>query len=65
MHKDVLFGSNADGDDFVNSFFCFKICSFLHGDFAERVDIHTSVGKVDSVVLYFDLLYLILTFWEE
>ena len=55
MKDSIPFGSNTKSNDFLDVFAFFKISSFLHGDFTEGVDVHTCVGEVDCVVLYFDL----------
>ena len=61
----LLFGTNADSDDFFDGFLGLEVGCLLHCDFAEGVDIHASVGKIDCVVFDFDLSKGLLTFCEE
>lgn len=63
--RDLPFGADAESDDLLDYFFFFKVRSFLHGDFTERVDVHASVGEVDVVVFDFDLIGAGVTFCAE
>jgi hypothetical protein len=65
MGWSIPFGSNTEGDDFLDVFAFLEIGGLLHGDFAEGVDVHARVGEVDCVVLDFDLRGRESTFWEE
>jgi hypothetical protein len=40
----VLFGSDAERDDFLDEFGGFEVGCFLHGYFAEGVDVEAGVG---------------------
>ena len=59
------FRTNTECDDFFDYLFLLEDGCFLHGDFAEGVDVHACVGEVDVVVLDFDLIGCGGTFWAE
>lgn len=65
LSQDLPFRTNAQRNDFLDKLLLLEIGGFLHGDLAERVNIHPGVGQVDSVVLDLDLNEGLLTFWEE
>lgn len=52
----LTFGSNTECDNLLYGLFGFQICSLLHSDLTERVDVHSGVGKVNGIVFDFDFL---------
>ena len=52
----LSFRSNTEGYNFFDNLFGFEIGSLLHGDLAERIDVHSGIGKVYGVVLNLNLL---------
>jgi hypothetical protein len=62
MRRSVLLGTDADSDDLFDGLLSLEVGCLLHGDFAKGIDIHASVGKLDGVVLDFNLSKERLTF---
>ena len=52
----LAFGPDTECDNLLYSLFGFEICSLLHSDLAEWVDVHSGVGKINRVVFDFDFL---------